>query len=236
MLRSGYRIIESSMLLNGAATGMMLVDLGADVIKIESPFLGDYLRLPDTRHLHLQASKSKRSLALDLTQEAGREVFRRLLVTADAFVTNAVADRNDKLGLGYEQLKALEPDIVYCQNTGFGATGPFHEVPSHGQMMDAMGGGIPMKTGDDGLVVPDETYLRRVGSMAAAGEGIPAQVELAEHLGDVSILHLRVEGVAELLSAKVGAGHAQTDSGQTVGLVPDAAWALPFGADARLAA
>ena len=65
------------MLLNGAATGMMLVDLGADVIKIESPFLGDYLRLPDTRHLHLQASKGKRSLALDLTQEAGREVFRR---------------------------------------------------------------------------------------------------------------------------------------------------------------
>jgi len=171
MLLSGYRIIESSMLLNGAATGMMLVDLGADVIKIESTFLGDYLRLPDTRHLHLQASKGKRSLALDLKQEAGRDVFRRLLATADAFVTNAVADRNDKLGLGYEQLKALKPDIVYCQNTGFGATGPFREVPVHGQMMDAMGGAIPMKTGADGLVVPDETYVRRVNTMAAGGEG-----------------------------------------------------------------
>jgi len=171
MLLSGYRVIESSMLLNGAATGMMLVDLGADVIKIESPFLGDYLRLPDTRHLHLQASKGKRSLALDMKQESGREVFRRLLATADAFVTNAVADRNDKLGLGYAQLKALKPDIVYCQNTGFGATGPFREVPSHGQMMDAMGGAIPMKMSDDGLVWPDETYLRRVNSMAAGGEG-----------------------------------------------------------------
>ena len=171
MLLSGYRIIESSMLLNGAATGMMLVDLGADVIKIESPFLGDYLRLPETRHIHLQASKGKRSLALDMKQEAGREVFQRLLATADAFLTNAVADRNDKLGLGYQQLKALKPDIVYCQNTGFGATGPFREVPSHGQMMDAMAGAIPMKTGEDGLVVPNDVYLRRTNTMVSAGEG-----------------------------------------------------------------
>jgi len=171
MLLSGYRIIESSMLLNGAATGMMLVDLGADVIKIESPALGDYLRLPETRHIHLQASKGKRSLALDMKQEQGREVFRRLLATADAFVTNAVADRNDKLGLGYAQLKALKPDIVYCQNTGFGASGPFREVPAHGQMMDAMGGAMPVMMGDDGLVVPSDRYIRRTNSLVSAGEG-----------------------------------------------------------------
>ena len=71
--------------------------------------------------------------------------------------------------------------------------------------------------------------------VAAADEGVPAQVELAEHLGDVSILHLRVAGVVDLLSAKVGAGHERLDAGQTVGLVPDAAWALAFGADTRLA-
>jgi formyl-CoA transferase len=170
-LLSGYRVIESSMLLNGAATGMMLVDLGAEVIKVESPAIGDYLRLPETRHLHLQASKGKRSIALDLKQQAGREVFGRLLQTADVFLTNAVADRNDRLGIGYDQLNALKPDIVYCQNTGFGATGPFREVPAHGQMMDAMAGALPMKMGDDGLVVPSDRYARRTGSLVSGGEG-----------------------------------------------------------------
>jgi len=70
--------------------------------------------------------------------------------------------------------------------------------------------------------------------LVAAEQGVPAQVELAEHLGDVSILHLRVEGLPELLAAKVPAGRAPLQSGAAVGLLPDAAWALPFGADGRL--
>ena len=72
--------------------------------------------------------------------------------------------------------------------------------------------------------------------VVAAGSGVPAQVELAEHLGDSSILHLRVQGVADLLSAKVGAGPELIEAGQTVGLLADATWALGFGADGRLAA
>jgi multiple sugar transport system ATP-binding protein len=72
--------------------------------------------------------------------------------------------------------------------------------------------------------------------VSAAGAGVPAHVELAEHLGDSSILHLRVDGVEELLSAKVGAGHQRVETGQKVGLELDASWALGFGADQRLAA
>ena len=160
------------MLLNGAATGMMLVDLGAEVIKVESPGMGDYIRLPETRHLHLQTNKGKKSLALDLKQEAGREILYRLLETADAFVTNAVAGANEKLGVGYEQLRARKPDIVYCQNTGFGATGPFGHVPSHGQMMDAMGGALPFTMGEDGLAVPKDDYVRRTNTLVSAGDGV----------------------------------------------------------------
>jgi multiple sugar transport system ATP-binding protein len=84
--------------------------------------------------------------------------------------------------------------------------------------------------------------VRRVGlrpehlHVVGAGQGVPATVELAEHLGDVSILHLRVDGVDDLLSAKVGAGHERIDGGQAVGLMPDKAWVLAFGADARRAA
>jgi len=72
--------------------------------------------------------------------------------------------------------------------------------------------------------------------LGPAGQGIPAKVALAEHLGDSSIIHLRVDGVAELLTAKVGTEHNQVEAGQTVGLAPDARWALAFGADSRMAA
>ncbi len=72
--------------------------------------------------------------------------------------------------------------------------------------------------------------------VVAADQGVPAQVELAEHLGDVSIIHLRVDGVAPLLAAKVPAGRSPLAPGALVGLLPDPAWALPFGADQRLAA
>ncbi len=86
----------------------------------------------------------------------------------------------------------------------------------------------------------DTAATRRIGLRAehlrvvAAGQGVPALVELAEHLGDISILHLRVDGVAELLAAKVPAGHTHLAPGVPVGLEPDAAWALPFGPDERL--
>ncbi|BDT69580.1 maltose/maltodextrin import ATP-binding protein MalK [Comamonadaceae bacterium OS-1] len=72
--------------------------------------------------------------------------------------------------------------------------------------------------------------------VAAAGQGVPASVVLAEHLGDTSILHLRVDGVAELLNAKVGADSSHFQAGQTVGLLPDADWSLGFGHDGRLVA
>jgi crotonobetainyl-CoA:carnitine CoA-transferase CaiB-like acyl-CoA transferase len=172
-LLDGCRVIESSMLLNGASTGMMLVDLGADVIKVESPHLGDYLRIEDTWQLHAQANKGKRSLALDLRQAEGREVFGRLLDTADVFLTNAVGERNARLGLSYEHLRVRKPDIIYCQNTGYGSAGPYSGVPTHGQMMDALAGATPMELGDDGLTRAHHEP-RRVLTLMAGGEGTAA--------------------------------------------------------------
>jgi crotonobetainyl-CoA:carnitine CoA-transferase CaiB-like acyl-CoA transferase len=170
-LLHGVRVIESSALLNGASTGMLLADLGADVIKIESPFLGDYLRIRETFQMHMQANKNKRSLALDLRKDAGREVLARLISGADVFVTNAPGRRNDKLGLGYEQLTEIKPDLVYCQNTGFGASGPYGSLPTHGQMMDALAGALPVEMGEDGLTRPSTKRAARTGSMQSAGEG-----------------------------------------------------------------
>ncbi len=98
---------------------------------------------------------------------------------------------------------------------------------AHRQLWDALTRHAPALTQRAG-VRPEHL------SVVAADRGIPARIELAEHLGDSSILHLRLEGVAELLSAKVGAGSDALVAGQAVGLVPDAAWALAFDAEHRL--
>jgi multiple sugar transport system ATP-binding protein len=97
----------------------------------------------------------------------------------------------------------------------------------HKALWDLLAGRAPASVQRVGL---RPEHLRIVPS----GQGIPSSVVLAEHLGDSSILHLRVEGVKDLLNAKVGIDNSQCESGQEVGLMPDAAWALTFGADGRL--
>jgi crotonobetainyl-CoA:carnitine CoA-transferase CaiB-like acyl-CoA transferase len=80
-------------------------------------------------------------------------VLARLLADAEVFITGNVGDTNRKLGLDYERVRAIAPKIVYCQATGFGASGPYAEVPTHGQMMDALGGGAaPMALDERGFV------------------------------------------------------------------------------------
>jgi len=100
-------------------------------------------------------------------------------------------------------------------------------APPHVALWNALAGRAPAGVQRLGLR-PEHLHL------AAAGQGIAARVALAEHLGDSSIIHLKVEGIDELLTAKVGPEHGRVEAGQAVGLAPDAAWALAFGADGRL--
>ncbi len=100
---------------------------------------------------------------------------------------------------------------------------------AHAALWTALAGQAPAGVQRAGLR-PEHLHL------VPAGQGIAASVALAEHLGDSSIVHLKVDGIGELLTAKVGTEHAQIDAGQQVGLAPDARWALAFGADGRLAA
>lgn len=157
-LLEGVRVIESAQLFNGDTLGVLLADLGADVIKVESPFRGDYLRdflgqvKPHYSPAHLQVNKNKRSVALDVRDDRGKEAFFRLLQTADVFVDGNASDALSRLGIGYLQQKAAKPDIIYCQYSGFGATGPYAPIPTHGQMMNAAAAAVPLYLGEDGLV------------------------------------------------------------------------------------
>ena len=175
-LLDGIRVVECAALFNGDTVGMLLGDMGADVIKVESPGRGDYLRdmlgqiTPHNSPAHLQVNKNKRSVTLDLRQADGRDVFWDLLRTADVFVDGYVAGTIDGLGIGYADQRDVKPDIVYCHYSGFGATGPYRHIPTHGQMMNALAAAVPVRMHDDGFVrVTPST--EPMGGTANGGEG-----------------------------------------------------------------
>jgi crotonobetainyl-CoA:carnitine CoA-transferase CaiB-like acyl-CoA transferase len=155
-LLSGVRVVETGVLMAVDNLGRLLGDEGADVVKIEQPGVGDYLRnimarfAPDWSTFHLTLNRNKRSLTVDARTDEGREIVAALLADADVFITGNIGTTNETLGLDYESVRAVKPDIVYCQVTGFGATGPYAAVPTHGQMMDYLGGAAPSMTVDEG--------------------------------------------------------------------------------------
>ena len=151
----GVRIIECS-LLGPAAITSSLVDLGADVIKVESP-TGDYVRqmtwpiVEGTSLMHLHVNRGKRSVVLDLKSEAGKQAFRDLVATADAVVEAMRPGVLAKLGLGYEQLLEVNPRVVFCTISGYGMTGPYKNLPSHGIAYDTWAGIVTPAYDDEGF-------------------------------------------------------------------------------------
>jgi crotonobetainyl-CoA:carnitine CoA-transferase CaiB-like acyl-CoA transferase len=157
-LLEGIRVLEVAVLFNGDLVGQHLGDLGADVIKVESPGRGDYLRdmlgqiVPHQSPAHLQVNRNKRSVTLDVRADEGRDVFWKLLATADVFVDGLLGGACDRMGIGYEEQRRRQPSIVYCHCSGFGATGPYAAIPTHGQMMNAAAAAVSVGIDDDGFV------------------------------------------------------------------------------------
>ena len=133
---SGVRIIESSM-LGPAAITTALADMGAEVIKIETPS-GDYIRqmtwpiVEGVSLMHLHVNRGKRSLVLDLRTPEGVETYLDLVRGADVVIEAMRPGGLEKRGLGYDRLREVNPRIVFCTISGYGMTGPYAELPSHG--------------------------------------------------------------------------------------------------------
>jgi crotonobetainyl-CoA:carnitine CoA-transferase CaiB-like acyl-CoA transferase len=143
-LLAGVRIIESS-LLGPAGVGMQLADLGAEVIKVENPG-GDYVRkmafpiIDGVSLLHWHLNRGKKSIIVDLRKPEGVALYEDLVRGADAVIEAMRPGALERRGLGYEKLCALNPRIVFCQISGYGLTGPYRDMPSHGIAYDAWGG------------------------------------------------------------------------------------------------
>ena len=152
---AGVRVIESSLLGPGLLS-TFLSDLGADVIKVEPP-QGDYIRqmtwpiVNDVSLLHLHTHRGKRSIVLDLRQPEGVELYLELARNADAVVEAMRPGALERRGLGYEQLKEVNPRIVFATISGYGMTGPYKDMPSHGIAYDTWAGLIPPAYDDDGF-------------------------------------------------------------------------------------
>ncbi|PJX25571.1 CoA transferase [Advenella sp. S44] len=150
---ANIRVLDLTRVLAGPWCTQNLADLGADVIKVERPGSGDDTRgwgppyLKDQQGAdtteaayYLSANRNKRSLALDFTSEAGREVILALVAKADIVVENYKVGGLKKYGLDYDSLKQINPRLIYCSITGFGQTGPYATRPGYDYIIQGMGG------------------------------------------------------------------------------------------------
>ncbi|TPL54618.1 CaiB/BaiF CoA-transferase family protein [Mesorhizobium sp. B2-4-6] len=157
----GIRVIELARILAGPWAGQLLADLGADVIKVESPDGGDdtrkwgppFVMSHDGENLsaayYHACNRGKRSIAVDFSKPEGAETLRRLIATADVLIENFKLGGLKKYGLDYESLKAINPRLVYCSITGFGQNGPYAPRAGYDFIIQAMAGMMSI-TGEPG--------------------------------------------------------------------------------------
>jgi crotonobetainyl-CoA:carnitine CoA-transferase CaiB-like acyl-CoA transferase len=139
------RVVDLTRLLPGDFATWVLADLGAEVVKVEDTGGGDYMRwmAPMVGHssaMYWALNRGKRCITLDLKQEQGREVLRRLLATADALVESFRPGVMDRFGLGYKVLREINPGLVYCAITGYGQDGPLQQRAGHDLLYNSLAG------------------------------------------------------------------------------------------------
>ncbi len=207
----GYRIVDCSAMISGPLATMMLGDQGADVIKVEPPGTGDGVRgfgsrRPGFPALFVTTNRSKRSIALDLKQKRGREVLLKLAAGADVFVQNFRPGVVERMGIGYDDIRAVRPDIVYVSISGFGESGPYRNARVYDPVIQALSGLAAIQSDENGrprmvrTVVPDKlTAVTAAQAITAAlltrtrsGEGQHLRLAML----DIMVAFLWPEGMA----------------------------------------
>lgn len=208
---AGIRILDLSRLLPGPYATMLLADLGAEVIKIETPGLGDYMRVippfvrdarsgKDVSAAYLMVNRNKKSVAINFRNNRGKEIFLRLARTADVILETFRPGAAEKWGIGYEATRARNPKIVYCSLSGYGQTGPYKDRAGHDLNYIALAG-LLMANG------------------AAGGPPIPPGVQIADLSGAML-------ATISILAALIGRAKSGTGQYLDVGLFDGAlSWA-----------
>lgn len=146
----GVRIIDCSAVISGPLATMMLADQGADVIKVEPPGAGDITRVPNffrggVAALFANANRGKRSIVLNLQEEKGRDLLKRLVADADVFVQNFRPGAMERLGLGEPELRKVNPDLIYCSISGYGQDGPYADRRVYDPVIQGLTGHVAVQ-------------------------------------------------------------------------------------------
>jgi crotonobetainyl-CoA:carnitine CoA-transferase CaiB-like acyl-CoA transferase len=246
-LLAGVRVVEFVHMVMGPACGLVLADLGADVIKVEPLPDGDNTRRLGGSGAGFFAimNRNKRSLAVDLKKPSGMEVVQRLLATADVLVENFRPGAMDKLGLGWEALHARNPRLIYCSCKGF-LPGPYEHRPALDEVVQMMGGlaymtglpGKPMRAGSSvndimGGMFGAIGILAALHERQATGRGRHIQaglyennaVLMAQHMAQYAVTGREAPPMSERMVAWPVYDIFDTADGQLfVGVVTETQW------------
>jgi crotonobetainyl-CoA:carnitine CoA-transferase CaiB-like acyl-CoA transferase len=186
---AGMRVIESS-LLGPGAIGTHLSDLGAEVIKVESP-AGDYIRdmtwpmIEGVSLLHLHVHRGKLSITLDLKTPEGVRLYKDLAAKSDVVIEAMRPGSLAARGLGYQELRAVNPKLVFCNISGYGATGPYRDLPAHGIAFDTWGGAVKPEVDAEGFCyIPEHASIGMHAGPLFGALGILAAVIRARASGE----------------------------------------------------
>src|SRR5262245_20622582 len=231
---AGIRVVEIAQEIQGPYAGLLLADLGADVVKVEFPGIGDlsrHMRIrliagpdaphADFSHYFLAMNRGKRSVTLDLKHADAKSVLARLLDAADILVTNYRPGVLDRLGFGFDSLAARNPRLVYATGSSWGPEGPWRSRPSRDTLAQAAGG-LMAKTGPEGtaplpagaLVADHSAALTLVAGILAAlvaraqsGRGQHVDASIYGTMLALQPMEIAFTSIAAREPARAGRGH-----------------------------
>jgi len=207
---SGIRILDLSRLLPGPYLTKLLTDLGAEVIKIETPLAGDYTRLAPPEMglggLYETLNRGKQSLALNYRNPRGHQLFMGLAKTADVILEGFRPGTAERHGIGYEDIKALKPDIIYCSLSGYGQEGPYRGQAGHDINYEALGGALALNAQPGEKPVPFGLPIADLSGAMLAGIAILGALFGRERTGQGAYLDMALlDGVLSWMTPLAGA-------------------------------
>ena len=175
---TGLRVVSMAEQYPGPLCTMILSDMGADVIQVERPKIGDPSRF--LKFFYERLNRGKRSVALDIRDDADKERLLALVVDADVFLEGFRPGKLAARGLGYEDLKAVNPRLIYCSISGYGQTGPYRDRPAHDITFQGIGGALDERLKGDVNGLPPATLMGDTASALYATIGLLSAI-VARH-------------------------------------------------------
>lgn len=199
---SDIKVLDLTRVLAGPYATMLLADLGAEIIKIEQPEKGDDSRAygpykNGESAYFMSLNRNKESINLNLKAPEGKEILKELVKKVDVLVENFRPGTMEKLGLGYDVLKEINPRLIYASSTGYGQTGPYSQRPAYDAVVQAMGGIMSITGQADGMPTRVGTSIGDITAGLFAAIGILAALHERENSGlgqmvDVAMLDCQV--------------------------------------------